>query len=81
MSHMNILCKKAALVFVMLMLAEFAVAQASYSLFSPNKQIEIKIRTGDRILYDVLFKGTPLLQKSTFSIDIDHNTLGVSAKG
>ncbi len=77
---MNILCKKAALVFAMLMLAEFAVAQASYSLFSPNKQIEIKIQTGDRILYDVLFKGTPLLQNSTFSIDIDHNTLGVSPR-
>ena len=77
---MNILCKKAALVFVMLMLAEFAAAQASYSVFSPDKQIEVKIHTGDRILYDVLFKGTPLLQKSTFSIDIDHNTLGVSLR-
>ncbi|HEX3352211.1 MAG TPA: glycoside hydrolase family 97 protein [Terriglobales bacterium] len=77
---MNILCKKAALVFVVLMLAEFAAAQASYSVFSPNKQIEVKIHTGDRILYDVLFKGTPLLQKSTFSIDIDHNTLGVSLR-
>jgi alpha-glucosidase len=80
MSHMNILCKKAALVVVMLMLAHFAVAQASYSLFSPNKQIEVKIHTGDRILYDVLFKGTPLLQKSTFSIDIDHNTLGLQPR-
>jgi alpha-glucosidase len=80
MSHMNILCKKAALVSVMLMLAHSAVAQASYSLFSPNKQIELKIHTGDRILYDVLFKGTPLLQKSTFSIDIDHNTLGVQPR-
>jgi len=77
---MNILCKKAALMFVMLMLAEFAAAQASYSVFSPDKQIEVKIHTGDRILYDVLFKGTPLLQKSTFSIDIDHNTLGVSLR-
>ncbi|MGH9537792.1 MAG: glycoside hydrolase family 97 N-terminal domain-containing protein, partial [Terriglobales bacterium] len=77
---MNILCKKTALVFVILMLAEFAAAQASYSVFSPNKQIEVKIHTGDRILYDVLFKGTPLLQKSTCSIDIDHNTLGVSLR-
>jgi len=77
---MNIFCKKAPFVFVMLMLAHSAVAQASYDLFSPNKQIEVKINTGDRILYDVLFKGTPLLQKSTFSIDIDHKALGVQPR-
>ena len=35
---------------------------------------------GDRIQYDVLFKGTPLLQKSAFSIDIDHNTLGLQPR-
>ena len=77
---MEILCKKAVFVFMALMLAGSAFAQSSYNLLSPNKQIEIKIRTGDRIQYDVLFKGTPLLQKSTFSIDIDHNTLGLQPR-
>ena len=70
--------KKAALILVPLMiLAGRATAQGSYTLFSPNKQIEIRIHTGDRIQYDVLFKGTALLENSTFSIDIDHSTLGM----
>jgi len=74
------LCKKVVFVLIALMLAGSAVAQSTFTLLSPNKQIEIDIRTGDRIQYDVLFKGTPLLQKSTFSIDIDHTTLGLQAR-
>src|SRR4030081_2232624 len=78
---MKIFCKKAAFVLVPLMwLVECAMAQTSYSLFSPNKQIEVKVRTADRIQYDVLFRGTALLQNSTLSISIDHNTLGLQPK-
>ncbi len=73
--------KKAALMLVPLMcLAGRATAQASYTLVSPNKQVELRVRTGDRIQYDVFFKGTALLQNSTFSIDIDHNTLGLQPR-
>ena len=73
--------KQAVLMLVPLMLlAGRATAQGSYTLVSPNKQIEVRIRTGDRIQYDVFFKGTALLQNSTFSIDIDHNTLGVQPR-
>jgi len=61
-------------------LARTAPAQASYSLLSPDKRIEVKVRTSDRFSYDVLFKGRVLLQNSTFSIDIDHNTLGLQPK-
>jgi alpha-glucosidase len=61
-------------------LARTAPAQASYSLLSPDRRIEVKVRTSDRFSYDVLFKGTVLLQNSTFSIDIDHNTLGLQPK-
>jgi alpha-glucosidase len=61
-------------------LARIAPAQASYSLLSPDKRIEVKVRTSDRFSYDVLFKGTVLLQNSTFSIDIDHNTLGLQPR-
>ena len=61
-------------------LAGAAWAQTSYSLLSPDQRIEVKIRTGDRFSYDILFKGTVLLQNSTFSIDIDHNTLGLQPK-
>jgi len=78
---MNIFCKNAAFVLVPLMwLVECAMAQTSYSLFSPNKQIEVKVRTADRIQYDVFFRGAPLLQNSTLSINIDHNTLGFQPK-
>ena len=78
---MNTFCKMAALMLVPLVcLAGRATAQASYAVVSPNKQVELRVRTGDRIQYDVLFKGTPLLQNSTFSIDIDHNTLGVQPR-
>jgi alpha-glucosidase len=77
---MDITCKKAIFAVMALTLVGSAAAQSSYSLLSPNKQIEVKIQTGDRIQYDVLLKGTPLVQKATFSIDIDHNTLGLQPR-
>ena len=57
-----------------------AMAQSSFSLLSPDKRIEIRVRAADKIQYDVLFKGTPLLQTSTLSIDIDHQVLGTQPK-
>jgi alpha-glucosidase len=78
---MNISCKKAVFVLAAwTWLAGCAMAQGSYSLFSPNKQIEVKVRTAERIQYDVFFKGTALLQNSTLSINIDRNTLGLQPK-
>jgi alpha-glucosidase len=78
---MKLSWKNAAIILIpLLSLAGSALAQASYSLLSPDKRIEIKIRTGDRFSYDVLLKGTVLLQNSTFSIDIDHNTLGLQPR-
>src|SRR6185437_10189678 len=78
---MRFSCKNPAFILVLLLsLAGTAFAQASYSLLSPDKRIEVRIRTSDRFSYDVLFKGTVLLQNSTLSIDIDHNTLGLQPK-
>src|SRR5258708_35029243 len=54
---MDFLCKKAVLMLIALMLVGSAAAQSSFSLLSPNKQIEGRIRTGDRSQYDLLFKG------------------------
>ncbi len=70
----------ASILIPLLSLAGNALAQTSYSLLSPDKRIEVRIRTGDRFSYDVVLKGTVLLQNSTFSIDIDHNTLGLQPK-
>ena len=77
---MDMVCRKAIFALMAVTLVGPAAAQSSYSLLSPNKQIEVKIRTGDRIQYDVLLKGTPLVQKATFSIDIDHTTLGLQPR-
>ena len=64
----------------MLWFAGDVVSQSSYSLRSPDSRVEIRVHATDRIKYDVLLKGKPLLQDSQISIDIDHNTLGLSPK-
>src|SRR6185437_676833 len=57
-----------------------AGAQSSYDLRSPDNRIEIRIRTADRIRYDVLLKGKALLENSTLSLDVEHKPLGVQSK-
>ncbi len=61
-------------------LAGIAIAQQDYSLRSPDRRIEIKIRAADKLRYDILFDGKTLLQDSTLSINIDHKTLGLEPK-
>jgi alpha-glucosidase len=51
---------------------------ASHRLTSPDGRIEVRIATDERILYDVLLGGEPLLSGATLSIDIDHVTLGLA---
>ncbi|MEK6283590.1 MAG: glycoside hydrolase family 97 protein [Acidobacteriota bacterium] len=60
--------------------AENALGQQTYSLRSPDQKIEVRIRSGDRFRYDVLFNGKPVLQDSSFSIKIDQTTLGLQSK-
>ncbi len=61
-------------------LAGVVFAQSNTTLFSPDRRIEIRIRAADRLRYDVLFNGKPLLQDSSLSIDIDHTKLGLEPK-
>src|SRR5450759_4703413 len=63
-----------------LWLAGNAAAQSNYSLRSPDKKIEVRIRAGSRMQYDVLMNGKTLLQDSTMSIRIDQTTLGRDVK-
>src|ERR1044072_460654 len=56
------------------------MAQSSYSLRSPDQRIEVRVRAADRLSYDVLLNGTPLLQNSTLSMDINHTKLGNQPK-
>jgi alpha-glucosidase len=55
-------------------------AQTSFNVKSPDGRIEVKIRTADRISYDVLYKGRPILQDAQLSMDVDHKNLGVNSK-
>jgi len=55
-------------------------AQSSYSLHSPDKRIETRIRVGSGIQYDVLVNGKILLQNSPISINIDQMQLGRNTK-
>jgi alpha-glucosidase len=63
-----------------LWLAGDAVAQPEYSLRSPDQRIEVKVRPGSRIRYDVLVNGRAVLQDSTTSINVDQSLLGRDAK-
>ena len=78
---MNHLLKKTILTLApLLWMAGNAMAQSSYDVSSPDKRILVKIRTGDRVRYDVLLNGRALLQDSTLSINIDQKTLGLEPK-
>ncbi len=68
------------LLFASLAINAPASAQSSYSLRSPDKRIEIRIRTVPQLRYDVLLKGRALMQDCTLSLDVDHTTLGINPK-
>ncbi|HEY4906672.1 MAG TPA: glycoside hydrolase family 97 protein [Candidatus Acidoferrum sp.] len=53
-----------------------AAEQSSFDLKSPDKRIEVRIRTAHGIHYDVVLEGRAILEDSTLSMDVDHKTLG-----
>jgi alpha-glucosidase len=57
-----------------------ARAQSPYSLRSPDGRISVTVRAADRLRYDVLLNGKPLLQDSSLSMDVDRRRLGVAPK-
>lgn len=77
---MNRIPRKVAAIVVFAFCVPSAVAQSSYDLLSPDKRIEVRIRTAKGVRYDLLLKGQVLLQDCTLSLDIDHKTLGPDAK-
>jgi alpha-glucosidase len=68
------------LLVALLSVSRTLVAQSSYDLRSPDNRIEIRIRTAQRVRYDLLLKGRVLLQDCALSLDVDHKTLGANAK-
>ncbi len=57
-----------------------ATAQSSFDLRSPDKRIEVRVRTAPRLRYDVLLHGRALMEDCTLSLDVDHVALGVNPK-
>ena len=82
---MNQLNKRLASCAIVFWLATFffcdsAVAQSDYSLRSPDKKIEVRVRAADRLRYDVLLNARPLLQNSTLSMNINRANLGAQPR-
>jgi alpha-glucosidase len=61
-------------------LADRAMGQSSYNLRSPDQRIEVRIRIGERIRYDVLVRDRTLLQNSTLSLKTHSATLGLEPR-
>ena len=55
-------------------------AQSSYTLRSPDRRIEVRISADDRLSYDVLVNGNPLLQHSFISLKINDAVLGAQPR-
>jgi len=76
----NIAWKSVLVVLALCGLAMNGRAQGSYDLRSPDKRIEVRIRTAQGVRYDVVLKGVALLQDSSLSMDVDHKVLGHDVK-
>ncbi|HXJ85405.1 MAG TPA: glycoside hydrolase family 97 protein [Candidatus Binatia bacterium] len=55
-------------------------AQSSYDLRSPDGRIELRIRTAERIRYDLILRGAAVLENSTLSLDVEHTKLGIQPR-
>ncbi|MCS7043380.1 MAG: glycoside hydrolase family 97 protein [Bryobacteraceae bacterium] len=53
-----------------------AGAQQSYAVRSPGGRVEVRIRAGERLSYDVLVRGRAVIENATASIVIDGKRLG-----
>jgi alpha-glucosidase len=68
------------LIMISILYAVSLAAQSSYDLRSPDGRIEARIRTADRLRYDVLLKGRALLESCTLALDVEHQKLGIQPR-
>jgi alpha-glucosidase len=61
-------------------LAVPACAQSSFDLLSPDKRVEVRIRTSQGIHYDVVYDGRAVLEDCSMSLDVDHKIFGREVK-
>jgi len=62
------------------LLPQLAFAQSDYTLESPDGTIEVRVRIGDDVRYDVSLRGKALLKNSSFSLNIDRKNFGRNQK-
>ena len=65
---------------LVLVVMDSAAAQSSYDLKSPDGRIRARIRTAGQLRYDVILRGTALLENATLILDVEHKKLGVDPK-
>lgn len=69
---------------VLITLAAFAAVKGSagqsHTLRSPDGKIEVRIRAGDRLAWDLVVRGRTVMENSTASIRVDGTRLGVGLK-
>ena len=58
----------------------FASAQSSFDLVSPDKRIEVRVRTAEGIHYDVVLDGREILRDCSMSLDVEHTVFGKDLK-
>ena len=76
----NLMRKVLPLLVLMFAVARPAAAQSSFELHSPDKRIEVRVRTVPQLRYDVLLNGRALLEDCTLSLNVDHVSLGINPK-
>ncbi len=57
-----------------------ASAQSNLIVRSPDQRLEVQVRLADRVRYEVLLRGQPLLRDSSLSLDVEHHQLGAEPK-
>lgn len=78
---MSFIRNRAWLVFTLLCgAAAVSSGQQSYELRSPDGRIQVRIRAGERLAYDVAVRGRTVMENATASIRIDGARLGVGVK-
>src|SRR4030095_9051831 len=68
------------LLFILYAVPASAQQPTSYDLQSPNGHVQLKIKTGDKLTYDLQVNNQPVMVDSSLSLDVDHKTLGNNPK-
>ena len=74
----NVICKSLVVAGTMICGGGVAMADANYSLRSPDNRIEVAIHVARKITYDVSLNGRLLMKDSTLGINVEGKSLGES---